>query len=117
MKKIILIRHAKSSWENYQSDFDRPLLEIGICKSIKVANHSKEYIENDSLIISSSSKRASETAKIFFKYWNIDVFKISFMDSLYTFDINQFEQIVKSSSNSYNNLILFVFVITIDLNF
>ncbi len=107
MKKIILIRHAKASLEYYLNDFDRPLLEVGIDKSIKVAHKSKLFIDHDSLIISSSSKRTSETAKIFLEHWNIDITKATFLKSLYTFDVNQLEQIVKSSSNSYNNLILF----------
>lgn len=107
MKKIILIRHAKSSWIYNINDFDRLLLDVGIDKSIKVAHKSKLFIEHDSLILSSSSKRASETAKIFLEHWNIDITKINFLKSLYTFDVNQLEQIVKSSSNSYNNLILF----------
>lgn len=107
MKKLILIRHAKSSWQYNINDFERPLLDIGIDKSIKVAQKAKAFIENNSLILSSSSKRASETAKIFLERWNINLTKITFLNSLYTFDLNQLEKIVKSSPNSYNNLILF----------
>jgi len=107
MKNLILIRHAKSSLENIWRDFDRPLIDIGIEKAIKVAKISKEFIEKDSLILVSSAKRATDTAKIFFEHWDIDYNQIFYMDSLYTFHLKSLEEIVKATSNSYNNVIVF----------
>lgn len=107
MKNLIIIRHAKSSWEFDTKDFERPLLNKGIENAIKVADYSKSSLPDDFIILSSPAKRAFETAKIFVKQWNFDSNKIILVDDLYTFNSNNLEQIVKSCSNNYQNLILF----------
>lgn len=71
MKNLILIRHAKSSWDNPDwSDFDRPLNKRGLRDAPFMANLlSKKGISPD-LIISSTAKRASETAQFFCEAFN-----------------------------------------------
>lgn len=65
MKLVTLIRHGKSSWDEFSiSDHDRPLLEKGRKKTIKVAEYLKESKFEIDLIISSTAVRAFETAKI-----------------------------------------------------
>ena len=46
MKKLILIRHAKSSWSLDVSDQDRPLTEKGIRKTEKISIASKKIFFN-----------------------------------------------------------------------
>ena len=65
MKKIVLIRHAKSSWDNpWLNDHDRPLAERGI-KAAPIMGKGllKRGIKPD-LILSSSAERAVTTAKL-----------------------------------------------------
>jgi len=107
MKKIMLIRHSKSSWDFPIKDFDRQLTDEGIQKAILVAQKTKEYIPTDFMIWSSSANRASSTAKIFVATWNLTNTNITFLDALYTFDLRKLEEIVKSCPNENNNLILF----------
>lgn len=107
MKNLILIRHAKSSWDIPTDDFNRELLSKGIINANKIANLSSEHINTKSCIWSSSAKRAFETAKIFVKNWKIDTKSIQLKDELYTFDYNDLENSVKSCPNDCNNLILF----------
>lgn len=107
MKNLILIRHAKSSWDNPIDDFNRELLSKGVINSIKIANLSLDFLKNRPCIWSSSAKRASETAKIFVENWKMDVKSIEFKKDLYTFNSSQLEINVKSCSNDYDNLILF----------
>lgn len=107
MKKIILIRHSKSSWDLPLKDFDRQLTEGGIQKAILVAQKSKDYIPTNFIIWSSSANRASTTAKLFVATWNLPNIEITFLDKLYTFDSRKLEEIVKSCPNQNNNLILF----------
>ena len=66
MKTLLLIRHAKSSWDEPGiSDFDRPLNERGKKDAPIMAKRVKEKaIELDHLI-SSPAKRAKKTAKYF----------------------------------------------------
>jgi phosphohistidine phosphatase len=107
MKSIYLIRHAKSSWNFPVKDFDRPLTSKGISNAMMLGDKTKQYIPNDCLIWSSSSKRASTTATLYVENWNLDVKAIQFLDALYTFDAEKLEEIVKSCPNDCNNLILF----------
>lgn len=70
MKKILLIRHAKSDWSNpFLDDFDRPLNTRGIKNAPKMAeiftkNLYKNKISLDA-IISSPSRRTRETLAFF----------------------------------------------------
>lgn len=107
MKYLILIRHAKSSRENFTADFERDLTEKGIINSIKISNSSIDYVDSNSCIWSSPAKRAFETAKIIVGNWKIDVNLIQQKNALYTFNLNELEKIVKSCPNECNNLILF----------
>jgi phosphohistidine phosphatase len=108
MKKLTLIRHAKSSWNNPINDFKRPIIEEGIQKTIKVATETKNLFNDKSLIWVSSAERTKQTAKLFLSIWcENGEMQIQFKDDLYTFDLNQLEKIVKSCPNGYKNLILF----------
>lgn len=64
MKTMIIVRHAKSSWDNPMlTDHDRPLLEIGKKRTRLVVNKLQELGVRVDLIVSSSAVRALETAK------------------------------------------------------
>lgn len=108
MKKLILIRHAKSSWEGNVQDFDRPISQSGTQAAIKVAELSKKYFDRNALILISAAKRTTETAQIFASTWNIQLTKENLRNELYTFDSFQLEKNVKSFPNDSQNCILFV---------
>jgi len=64
MKTLIIVRHAKSSWDNPMlTDHDRPLLEIGKKRTRLVVNKLQDLHLKPDLIISSSAIRALETAQ------------------------------------------------------
>lgn len=58
-------------------------------------------------MLSSTAKRASDTAMIFAQNLSCPIESIIFNDDLYTFDDRQLEKIVKSCNNDYDNVILF----------
>ena len=65
MKKIILIRHAKSDWDNPSlPDYDRPLAARGLEDAPKMAALLKKRAINIDGILSSTAKRAKQTAEI-----------------------------------------------------
>ena len=65
MKKIILVRHAKSDWESASlKDFDRPLSQRGLSDAPTMAEHLIKQNEIPELIIASPAKRTTQTAKI-----------------------------------------------------
>lgn len=65
MKQLIILRHGKSSWENFDiDDFDRPLNERGRKNAAEMGNFIKAKSGAPELILTSSAVRAFQTATI-----------------------------------------------------
>ena len=62
MKKLILLRHAKSSWDLNVSDKERPLTEKGINRIKMISACSSNVLSSADLIFSSPANRATHTA-------------------------------------------------------
>lgn len=72
-KKIIIIRHAKSSWTDFNlSDFDRTLDDRGLKDAPVMAIRLKEAGHFPDKIITSSAVRAKNTAAYFAKTFSIN---------------------------------------------
>ncbi|RZJ62068.1 MAG: histidine phosphatase family protein, partial [Flavobacterium sp.] len=107
MKNLILIRHAKSSWDAPLMDIDRPLSKRGINDAHLMAGTVEEFLPKSYLVWSSNAQRAKNTAYIFAESLSIPIETIIFRDDLYTFDEKKLENIIKGCDNKYDNLILF----------
>lgn len=107
MKNLIIIRHAKSSWDAPVIDKDRTLTNKGILDAHLVSTNIINHLPKTFVIWSSTAKRASATAMIFTQNISCPVESIIFKDDLYTFDVNQLEKTVKSCNNDYDCVILF----------
>lgn len=107
MKNLILIRHAKSSWDAPLIDKDRPLSKRGINDAHLMAAHVEDYLPKSYIVWSSTAQRARNTAYIFAENLSIPLETIMFNDDLYTFEAKKLENIIKSCDNRYDNLILF----------
>lgn len=84
MKKLIVIRHAKSSWDKpWQNDHDRPLAERGFRDAPKMAKRLKKRGIEPDLILSSSALRAVQTAKITAQEFSFPEEKIKVEKSLF----------------------------------
>jgi phosphohistidine phosphatase len=65
MKRILVMRHAKSSWQDSQlADYDRPLNRRGQRDGPRMARALSAASECPDVIISSSAKRARLTAEL-----------------------------------------------------
>ncbi len=65
MKKLILVRHGKSSWEDLRlADHDRPLAKRGLRDAPTMALRLKERGIVPDLLLTSTAERAAHTAKI-----------------------------------------------------
>jgi phosphohistidine phosphatase len=63
MKRLFVLRHAKSSWDNPDwSDFERPLNERGLRAAPFMGNLMSEKQLSVDLILSSPANRAKQTA-------------------------------------------------------
>ncbi len=107
MKNLIVIRHAKSSWQAPLKDIDRPLEKRGIQDAHLVATKAIKHLPKSFMIWSSIAKRAAETAMIFAQNFSYPIENILFKPELYTFDELQLENVISSFNNDYDNVILF----------
>lgn len=84
MKSLILIRHAKSSWENFSvRDFDRPLNDRGKRDAPKMAERMANRNVVPDMILVSTAKRARKTAEHFIDAWKLKEDSVRFMEELY----------------------------------
>ena len=107
MKRIILVRHAKSSWEYDVEDKERPLKQRGLNDAALVANAFEEKIFKVDNFYSSPAKRALDTCKIFLKTLNNSKKELTIVDDLYDFGGNNVVSFIKSLSNDENNVMIF----------
>ncbi len=107
MKKLIIVRHAKSSWKFNVIDHERPLNERGITDAHLVARSLKEFGVNLDMLISSDAVRAKTTAEIFISELKINQNCIHFNHDLYDFSGSNLVQVIKECDSSINNLMVF----------
>lgn len=81
VKKIIIVRHAKSSWSDFSlSDFERPLDERGLRDAPIMTEVLKDAGHFPQKLVSSSAVRAKSTAEFFSKTFQIPIEQV---DGLY----------------------------------
>lgn len=102
---LILIRHAKSSWEFNVDDFDRPLTKKGIDDANLVFKSLCNHNLNDYKVWSSNATRTKETAKIFASKIGVDYNTILFKEELYAFNVNNIINCL--NANFSDKLIIF----------
>ncbi len=85
MKRLMLVRHGKSSWENNLEDEKRPLKKRGYRDGELISTTFEEFVEQPLVIWSSPAVRALETAKIFKEKLNLKDVNFFIKPSLYTF--------------------------------
>ena len=83
MKVLLLIRHAKSSWDDItMKDIDRPLTDRGKKDAAEMAERVKEKVKVDHFV-SSPAKRAKRTARAFAEAFGYDKDDVVVLDKLY----------------------------------
>ena len=83
MKKLYIVRHAKSSWEVGQDDFDRSLKKKGKLNAPFMAGKLLSRGVNVEQIISSSAKRTTKTTGLINQVLGIPESMVSFNKELY----------------------------------
>jgi phosphohistidine phosphatase len=107
MKKLIILRHGKSSWDDpLLKDFERPLNIKGKKRTIVIADYLKDKNIKPELIITSPAKRTKDTASIIVNNLNIDKSKLTENADLYFVDVEKYFETIFSTSNKINNLML-----------
>ncbi|MBL0686647.1 MAG: histidine phosphatase family protein [Sulfurospirillum sp.] len=107
MKKIYLMRHAKSSWsEEGISDFDRPLNKRGERDLSFMANRLKTFNVKPNLIVSSPAKRAQKTTKTVAATISYNIDNIIYNKSLYNSSYDAYRDLLNSLDNKFNSLFI-----------
>ena len=90
MRRVIIVRHAKSVPYGYDNDFQRDLTDRGVSDADKISTTLKEEGILPDLVIASPAVRTMHTAKIYCKNLGYDPLQIrqetSFYDSATTQD-------------------------------
>ena len=108
MKKIILVRHAKSYWGDQSlSDFDRPLNKRGKNDAPFMGKILKEKSVKPDLIISSPAKRAKKTALVIADKIDYPQNKILFNEELYEASTNDILKVLKKVDEVNQTVMLF----------
>ena len=108
MKSILLVRHAKSSWEDFSlPDIDRPLNNRGKRDAPEMAERLIEKKLEVDAFISSPAKRARKTAEIFSKAFGNKKKDVDINEDLYEAGQADFEKVIASIPEEHNVVALF----------
>jgi phosphohistidine phosphatase len=107
MKKLILVRHAKSSWDSDVNDSDRSLSEKGINDAFNTFKYLKNKIKKPDAIFSSPANRTLHTCVIFIKTLHIPFQKLHVVEDLYDFGGEKVIAFLRSLSNTYEYVAVF----------
>jgi len=107
-KVLLVIRHAKSSWEiGTLTDFERPLNDRGTKDAPAMAKRLKDKKIHIDALVSSPAKRAKKTAELFAEVYRRDNDSIILISKLYHADINSFFDVVNNLDDEFGTVALF----------
>ncbi|MGB5403527.1 SixA phosphatase family protein [Robiginitalea sp.] len=107
MKELILVRHAKSSWEYDVKDADRPLGERGIADAHLIAQALEENLKGVQAIFSSPANRALHTCMILMREMGLPLGSLQVVRELYDFSGEGVRAHVRSLEDSLEKVMLF----------
>jgi phosphohistidine phosphatase len=107
MKKLYVIRHAKSSWDNpLQDDFDRPLNKRGERDAPRMAKRLKEKRITPDLMLTSPANRALSTCEKIAHILQYAPGKIKTERSLYHANEDEILMVVKKLNEKHDEVII-----------
>ena len=107
MKHILLLRHAKSSWEDSGlKDFDRPLATRGLQDAPLVGKFIREIGFKPGVVISSPAQRAKETTELSMEAASVDDSQIHWNEDLYFGSVRDYVDVIRSASQNYERMML-----------
>ena len=108
LKKLIIVRHAKSDWSNNTPDLDRPISVRGINDAKIISKIFNSQNLRPEIIFTSIAKRTIETSKIFREkskfLFSLDCLKV---DELYDFQGNSVKSFIKNLPNKLSTVLIF----------
>ncbi|MEK9613690.1 MAG: histidine phosphatase family protein [Flavobacteriaceae bacterium] len=105
MKELVLLRHAKSSWEYSVEDRNRPLTEKGMKRIIKMAKAQPSVFSNAEIFFSSPANRALHTATLMMHTLGISFKRLNVNEKLYTFEASQIIDFINQLNDRYQKVV------------
>jgi phosphohistidine phosphatase len=108
MKKLYLIRHAKSSWSNPGlSDFERPLNKRGLKDADRMGKVLKRILPHPDCVLTSSARRAQETAEILADKIGFPIKKVIVEERIYGAAVHDLLEIITELDDKLKTVVLF----------
>ena len=108
MKTLLIVRHAKSSWDNASlSDIDRPLNDRGKRDAPAMAGRLIKAGVKIDLFVSSPAKRARHTAEYFLHEFDRKDKELVIQQQLYHAQTQDFRDVVAGLDDKYDSVALF----------
>lgn len=108
MKTVILIRHAKSSWDDFSlKDEDRPLNDRGKKNAPDMAKRLRKKDVPIDVILTSPAKRARATAEFFAKEYDISKKKLIEVPELYMASADAFTRTIRNAPDKADSIAIF----------
>lgn len=107
MKTLILVRHAKSSWEYDVIDRERPLKKRGLNDAEIISSEFKKTKFIPDAVYSSPANRAYSTCQIFMEKLKIPIEEVTIVEDLYDFGGHSVTGFIKSLNNEIDSVMIF----------
>ena len=108
MKTLLIVRHAKSSWDDPSlADFERPLNKRGNRDAPFMAKKIKEHNIQPDIILSSPAVRAFTTATIYAEALNFPEHQIAKRELIYDRGPKQILLMLNETDDKINTVMLF----------
>lgn len=108
MKTLLIIRHAKSGWDDPSlSDFNRTLTGRGKSDAEVMAKRMIANAIKIEAFVSSPAKRAKKTASLFIKEYEKNEKDLLLIPSLYEPSVEDFYDAVEDFDDKYDSVALF----------
>lgn len=107
MKRLTLLRHAKSGWtDSGQQDFDRPLNDRGLHDAPMMSQRLLDRQCTPDLILCSAANRTRQTAQFFVEAHGLSSAAITFHDDLYLASAGTALDFIQQTNDSVNHLMV-----------
>jgi phosphohistidine phosphatase len=108
MKTLVIIRHAKSSWDNLSlSDFERPLNERGHRDAPRMGKRLKERELTPDIMLTSPANRAITTCHYFKEALQCPDSSIKTIENIYHASEDTLMRVIKSLADTSDVVFLF----------
>lgn len=106
MKKLLLLRHAKSSWEDTSlPDFERPLNERGMRAAPLIGKFMRAQKIRPDLVICSPAKRARETLALVLEAAGIET-ELRYDERIYEATVTRLVEVVSQIEDDKQEVLL-----------